>query len=202
MNGYLDLHGELNLQPPLKSGGFLVLKSKRLNLQTPKPTEFTRRYDGGGINLYWKTGGVALRITVSKAEKAILFNSRIGKDNTKGWGIEERALFPPQCSDGPVTIYVYDQDDRYQIMVGIKTVHTFFKRLDNTAPVTKVGYTLLDPGPSWNVTLSKRVNVSVCTLGDLANRVRKAVGRREGLQPARCVTSQPYDPNISELRIE
>lgn len=191
MMGLLDLHGELDLQPPLKYRGFLVLKSKRLNFQIPKPTEFAHRHDGGGVNLYWKTGGVALRITVSKAEKAILFNSRIGKDNSKGWGVEERALLPAQCSDGPITIYVHDQDDRYQVMVGIKMVHTFFKRLDNAAPVTKVGYTLRDPGPPWDVTLSKRLNVSVCTLGDLANRVRKAVERREGLHPARCVYIAP-----------
>jgi len=197
--GHLDFHRELILDPPLNSGVFLVIKSKRLNLETPKPTEFVRRYEGGCRNLYRKRGGIALRITISKVERALFFNSRIGKDNSKGWGIEEKALFPPQLSDGPHTLYVHDQDDKYQVMLGVGVIHTFLKRIDTSAAVTKVEYTTQDPGPQWDVTLSKRLNVSVCTLGDISNRVWKAIARSRGLKSSRCVyiASLHYDSNMS-----
>jgi len=172
--GHLDLHGELTLRPPLKSDGFLIFQSQELNLESPKFNSFTPRHHGGGLNLYTGIGDIALRITVNKAQRKVHLNSRTAGQND-GWGIDETAQLPLNAWGGPISICVYDQGDRYHLMVGLVTVHSFLKRIKTPYGIVKVGYSLPDPGPQWDPTLSRRLAVSVWKLSDLSDRVRKAI---------------------------
>ena len=140
-------------------------------IESPKLNSFTPRYHGGGLNLYTKIGDIALRITINKAKREVQLNSRTSNQ----WGIDETAQLPPNAWGGPISIYIYDRGDRYQVMVGLVTVHSFLKRIKTPCGIVKVGYSLPDPGPQWDPTLSRRLAVSVCRFSDLSDRVRKAI---------------------------
>jgi len=75
------LYGEFTLQPPLKSDGFLIFQSQKLNLKSPKLNSFTPRHHGGGLNLCTGIGDITLRITVYKAQREVHLNNRTAGEN-------------------------------------------------------------------------------------------------------------------------
>ncbi|TFK27604.1 hypothetical protein FA15DRAFT_666281 [Coprinopsis marcescibilis] len=96
-----------------------------LLVQSPKIT-LTDTQAWTDFNLLSASENVLLLISIRPKDNTIVFNSR-----TAGgpWGPEERVPLAGQLEGNTPSIAIYDHGDRYQILLNLKTVLYYNKRL-------------------------------------------------------------------------
>lgn len=93
------------------------------------------------IHLLNKIGDVVLKISIRRAQNAVLFNAQAKESLLDGWGRPESIplnIVNPSPPTSGLTISVCDRGDKYQILFNLSTVHYFAKRFPG--PATLVFY--------------------------------------------------------------
>ncbi|EDR07500.1 galectin [Laccaria bicolor S238N-H82] len=118
----LPIYETIRLEAPLKAGGVLIFQSSGLNMDSCRSRK-------GGVRVWINILDASnnyVHFSIRPNENSILFNHF----SNNQWGREERMPMKGLFFKEPnPTIVIYDNGDRYQVMVDYVTVAYFEKRI-------------------------------------------------------------------------
>lgn len=130
----LHIDDKVTLVNAIGADGVVILRSPTADLtpQAPGPEGI----DNTAYNLHDVADNTLLRISFRRSEGEIVFNARFANDP---WGPEERVNLSGLLGGPNNSVMVLIHPDRYQILIGGRTVHYFNKRTGLTGNVAQVG---------------------------------------------------------------
>ncbi|TFK27610.1 hypothetical protein FA15DRAFT_723074 [Coprinopsis marcescibilis] len=146
----LNANQVVKLGQDITNENILLIQSTKLAFTSSQGTTY--------FNLLSAAENIILHISIRPSQNVIVFNSRT-KDGS--WGPEERIPLAGQLEGNNPSITIYDHGDRYQILLDLKTVLYYNKRIKESGVM--LGY-FQDQSSAFGNTLAVEVYDSLADI--------------------------------------